>query len=170
MSAALPRDPIASVQANWEKSGWGEVSEPMATVTSIVRANQILTGRAEALLRPFDLTFARYEMLMVLRFARRPMAMSKASRVLQVHPTSVTAAAERLERDGLITKTPSPDDARTVLLAITEAGRELSEETTQILNRELFAQTGFTQREITTLNRILRKFRQKNGDFAEPLG
>lgn len=166
----LPRDPIAEAARNWERHGWAEVSQPMAAVTSIMRAQQILLGRAEGILKPFGLTFARFEMLTLLSFARgAQMPMNRASRLLQVHPTSVTSAVDRLERDGLVRRQPHPTDGRTVLLTLSDAGRELAREAAEALNEELFSSTGFTQRDLTSLNRILQKFRQRSGDFAAPL-
>eukprot|EP01032_Pedospumella_encystans_P009400 gene9401-biopygen7846 len=38
----------------------------MAMVTSLVRVQQLVMERIEAVLRPLDLTFARYEILMLL--------------------------------------------------------------------------------------------------------
>src|SRR5208282_1881291 len=43
----------------------------MAAVTSIMRAQQILLAELDALLRPYELTFARYEALVLLTFSRR---------------------------------------------------------------------------------------------------
>ena len=40
-------------------------------VTSVIRVEQILAGRAEDAVRPFGLTFARYEVLMLLLFSTR---------------------------------------------------------------------------------------------------
>ncbi|MEQ0807091.1 MarR family transcriptional regulator, partial [Mycobacterium tuberculosis] len=39
------RDPIAAARANWERSGWGDVSLGMVAVTSVMRAHQILLAR-----------------------------------------------------------------------------------------------------------------------------
>ena len=38
----------------------------MAAATSIMRAQQIVLARVDEALRPFDLTFARYEALVLL--------------------------------------------------------------------------------------------------------
>ncbi|WP_394159820.1 MarR family winged helix-turn-helix transcriptional regulator [Galactobacter valiniphilus] len=166
----LPRDPIAEAARNWERHGWGEYAEPMAAVTSIMRAQQILIGRAEAIMKGFGLTFARFEMLQLLSFARgSQMPMSRASRLLQVHPTSVTSAVDRLEKDGLVERTAHPTDGRTVLLVLTDEGRELARSAAEALNEQLFASTGFNARDVASLNRILQRFRQKSGDFAAPL-
>ncbi|RKW69920.1 MarR family winged helix-turn-helix transcriptional regulator [Galactobacter caseinivorans] len=170
MQDPLPRDPIAEAARNWERHGWGEVAEPMAAVTSIMRAQQILIGRAELIVKRYGLTFARFEMLQLLSFARgTQMPMNRASRLLQVHPTSVTSAVDRLEKDGLVRRTAHPTDGRTVLLVLTEEGRTLARGAAESLNEELFAKTGFSARDVASLNRILERFRHKSGDFAAPL-
>ncbi len=75
----------------------------MAAITAIMRTQQILLGRIETALKPFGLTFARYELLALLSFARSgALPMNKASALLQVHPTSVTNAVDRLQEAGLV--------------------------------------------------------------------
>ncbi len=69
MGTPLPRDPIADAQRNWERHGWGDVAAPMAAITAIMRTQQILLARIETVLKPFGLTFARYELLALLSFA-----------------------------------------------------------------------------------------------------
>ena len=81
----------------------------MAAVTSIMRAQAIVLARVEDVLRPLALSFARYELLMLLSFTRpRRDADVKASVRLQVHPTSITNAAARLESAGLVVRRPHP--------------------------------------------------------------
>ena len=65
----LPFDPIDRAARIWE-ARFGP-SPPMAAVTSIMRAQQILLGELDALLKPYELTFARYEALVLLTFSRR---------------------------------------------------------------------------------------------------
>lgn len=170
MPEPLPRDPIAGAERNWRRAGWGEVAAPMAAVTSIMRAQQILIGRAEAIVKPFGLTFARFEIIQLLSFTREEqMPMNKASRLLQVHPTSVTSAVDRLEKDGLVRRDAHPTDGRTVLIALTGEGRERARQCAEALNEHLFAESGFNARDVASLNKILARFRQKSGDFAAPL-
>ncbi len=64
-------DPIAQAQANWTQAGWGDVADGMVAVTSVMRAHQILLARVEASLRPYDLTFSRFELLRLLAFSRQ---------------------------------------------------------------------------------------------------
>jgi len=65
----LPFDPIARAAQTWEQR-FGR-SDAMAAVTSIMRAQQILLAELDAVLRPYGLTFARYEALVLLSFSRR---------------------------------------------------------------------------------------------------
>ena len=70
MSRPLDFDPIIEARRQWSAHGWQDSSDGMAAVTSIVRAQQIFLARIDAVLRPMDLTFARYEVLMLLLFSR----------------------------------------------------------------------------------------------------
>ncbi|AGL26209.1 MarR family transcriptional regulator [Mycobacterium tuberculosis CAS/NITR204] len=125
------RDPIAAARANWERSGWGDVSLGMVAVTSVMRAHQILLARVETALRPYDLSFSRFELLRLLAFSRiGALPITKASDRLQVHVTSVTHAIRRLEADGLVRRVPHPTDGRTTLVQITELGRSTVEDAT----------------------------------------
>lgn len=168
MGNPLPRDPIADARNNWERQGWGDVAAPMAAITAIMRTQQILIARIEAVLKPFGLTFARYEMLALLGFARGgALPMNKASALLQVHPTSVTNTVDRLESAGLVLRSPHPTDGRTTLLELTAEGRKLAKEVTAVLNDEIFGKSGFADEDVEDLNRILRRFRLNAGDFTE---
>ena len=62
-SSTDEHDPIALARANWEAAGWGDVADGMVAVTSVMRAHQILLARVETALRPYDLSFSRFELL-----------------------------------------------------------------------------------------------------------
>lgn len=84
----------------------------MAAVTSIMRAHQILLSQLDTLLKPHDLTFARYEALVLLTFSKTgALPLSKIGERLMVHPTSVTNTVSRLERAGLVRRMPNPATA-----------------------------------------------------------
>jgi DNA-binding MarR family transcriptional regulator len=162
----LEFDPIAEAQERWTLHGWGEAAEGMAAVTSLMRAQQIVLARVEAALRPYDVTFARYETLMLLRFSRRgSLPMSRISERLQVHQSSVTNAVDRLESVGLVARTPHPQDRRATLVALTTAGRVLTEKATETINREVFTTLGLTPADTRALTRILATLRRSAGDF-----
>lgn len=109
----LHLDPIEEAHRQWTKHGWGDVADGMAAVTSVMRAQQIMMARVEEVLKPSGLTFARYELLTLLTFTRTgALPMAKASARLQVHPTSVTNAVDRLETANLVRRVPHPSDRR----------------------------------------------------------
>ena len=99
----LSFDPIAEAERQWGLHGWTDQAPGMALVTSIMRLQQIFLSRADAVLRPLGLTFARYEVLMLLSFSRRgTLPLGKIGERLQVNAASVTNAVDRLEGDGLV--------------------------------------------------------------------
>lgn len=162
----LPFDPIDEAARHWRAHGWGEAADGMAAVTSIMRAQAIVLARVEDVLRPLELTFARYELLMLLMFSSKgAMPMTKASVRLQVHPTSITNAAARLEGAGLVVRRQHPTDRRTVLVEITDAGRALAAEATTRLNERVFTAPGLAGDDVHRLVGVLRELRLEAGDF-----
>ena len=98
MTPALPFDPIEAARGTWAERGWVDAADGMAAVTSVMRAHQIMLARVDDALRPLGLTFARYELLMLLQFSRTgSLPLSKIGSRLQVHPASVTNVVDRLE-------------------------------------------------------------------------
>ena len=167
-SVDLPVDPIAEARRQWEAHGWADAAPGMAAVTSIMRAQQIVLGRVEQVLRPLGLTFARYELLMLLAFSRQgSLPVSKASARLQVHPTSVTNAVDRLEAAGLVARRPHPTDGRGVLVEISEEGRALALRATDLLNREVFSDLGLSERRTASLVGAITELRRAAGDFSQ---
>ena len=100
-SQPLPFDPIAEARRHWIDR-WA-VGEHMAAATSLMRAQQLVLAAVEDELRPFGLTFASYEALMLLSFTRRgELPLGKMSERLMVHPASITNTVDRLEERGLV--------------------------------------------------------------------
>ena len=159
-------DPIAAAQTNWERAGWGDVADGMVAVTSVMRAHQILLARVENALRPYDLSFSRFELLRLLAFSRTgALPVTKASDRLQVHVTSVTHAIRRLEADGLVQRLPHPTDGRTTLVRITDLGRSTVEDATVTLNRQVFADIGMPPEQARALVGAIETLRRQAGDF-----
>jgi DNA-binding MarR family transcriptional regulator len=138
----------------------------MSAVTSIMRAQQILLARLNDTLKPFDLTFPRYEALMLLYYSRRgALPLGKISDRLQVHRTSVTNIIDGLERSGLVTREPHERDRRTTLAAITPKGRETAEAVTPILNEMRFGTAPLEESELRDITRIFERMRSDADGF-----
>jgi DNA-binding MarR family transcriptional regulator len=164
---ALPTDPVAEAARLWAEHGWADAVDGMALVTSVMRAQQIFLSRVDGVLKPFEITFARYEVLMLLHFSRRgSLPMSLISSRLQVHPTSVTNAVDRLEDAHLVRRGPHPRDRRTTLVHLTEAGRDVVQNATAELNREVFTNPGVSAGGARAVIGGLGELREQAGDFV----
>jgi DNA-binding MarR family transcriptional regulator len=154
-------DPIAEARRQWEVHGWVEAAPNMAVVTSVMRVQQLLLAKVDAVLRPHGLTLARYEVLMLLTFSSRgSMPLGKIGERLQVHPASVTNAIDRLERERLVRRAAHPTDGRTTLAMLTAKGRALADRATVDMNAL------FVSLDLPDLFEPLRDVRAAAGDFA----
>jgi DNA-binding MarR family transcriptional regulator len=161
-----PFDPIAEAFRQWA-ARWPEQADRMAAVTSVMRVQQLLLARVEDVLKPYGLTFAAYETLRLLAFARSgSLPMGKMGVRLMVHPAAVTNAVSKLEQRGFVRRRMSPVDRRVVLAVITEEGRALAEEATSALNAAAFGLPGLSQQEAADITGMLRTVRTVVGDVG----
>lgn len=166
-SRQLPFDPIAEARRQWNRHWGPEATPQMVAVTSIMRAQQILMLRLNALLEPLDLTFPRYETLMVLYYSRNgEMPLGKLSDRLQVHRASVTNVIDKLEDRGYVLRVAHEQDRRTVLARITELGRSTAEAATRTLNGAQFGAAPLDAAACEALFELLEPLRLDAGDFA----
>src|ERR1700759_5699503 len=122
---SLSFDPIGEARRHWEERWTEGAATEMVAVTSIMRVHQILMARLNDLLEPFELTFPRYEVLMLLHFSSRgSLPLGKIGERLQVHRTSVTNTIDGLEKIGMVRRVPHESDRRAVLAEILPAGRK----------------------------------------------
>lgn len=162
----LPFDPIAAARDHWVERGWTDSADGMAALTSVMRVQQIFLARVEAVLRPLGLTFARYELLMLLSFTRSgALPLGKIGVRLQVHAASVTNAVDRLEAQGLVRREAHAHDGRITLARLTPAGRRLATRATDRLNQEVFARLGLEPNQLDELFGVLAAVRERAGDF-----
>lgn len=170
MPEPLEFDPIDRAGELWQKH-WPdeppEVYAAMRAVTSIMRAHQILNAQLDATLRPFGITFSRYEALVLLVHSHDgALPLSKIGERLQVHATSVTNVIDRLEAAGLVRREPNPRDGRGTLAVITDEGRKVADKATAEFNSARFAMSALPASDLDALFRILRRLRVEAGDFA----
>lgn len=167
----LDFDPIERAGTLWERNWPNEpedVYHAMRAVTSVMRAHQILIAQLDSMLRPYGITFSRYEALVLLVHSRDgALPLSKIGERLQVHATSVTNVIDRLEAAGLVRREPNPRDGRGTLAVITEEGRKVAAKATVEFNNSRFATTALRLDDLHQLFDILRRLRLDAGDFVE---
>lgn len=164
----LPFDPIDEAARQWRARWPSAPIAAMRAVTSVMRTQQLLLGRLNDVLDEFDLTFARYEALMLLYFSRaQELPLGKMGARLQVHPTSVTNLIDGLQRSGLVERTPHPTDRRTTLATLTARGRATAEAATSALHEISFGTEPLRAEQLDAVAETLRILRWYAGDFAD---
>jgi len=139
----------------------------MRAVTSVMRVQQLWLGRLNEAVRPYGLTFARYEVLMLLYFSRAgALPLGKIGERLQVHPTSVTSLIDGLERHDLVRREPHPSDRRATLAAITPKGRRIALAATAALHAIRFGTPPLSDAQLELLAELLVEPRRAAGDFV----
>jgi DNA-binding MarR family transcriptional regulator len=153
-------DPIEEARRQWIEHGWIDAAKGMAVVISVMRVQQIYLARIDSILRPLDLTFARFELLTLLTFTSTgTLPMNKIGVRLQVHPTSITSSVDRLEAQGLVERRSHETDRRTTLVKILPTGRRIQKKAAAALNAGVFAKPGISNGELEQLYSILRTLR-----------
>ena len=160
----LPFDPIARAGDIWE-TRFGPAAA-MRVATSVMRAQQLLLARFDEILKPYELTFARYEALVLLHFSHAgELPLSVIGERLMVHPTSVTNIIGRLVVQGLVARRPNPEDGRGVLASLTPSGRAAVTKATDDLMADGFGLGMYDDATLDVLFDQLRALRVAAGDF-----
>lgn len=122
-----------------------------------------VTRVAEAHLREYlrvghATTLPRFDVMAALFRRRDGVTMSELSRMLLVSNGNATTVVDRLENDGLVRRTQSEADRRTVFVALTEAGlaqfETLASDHEREVNRVFNA---LSEAEIDVLTDILKR-------------
>src|SRR6188472_4593803 len=165
----MPKKPLGFDPIDEAARQWGlrwQAVDQMHAVTSLMRVQQLVLAELDDLLRAHGLTFARYEALVLLTFARAgSLPLGKMGERLQVHPTSVTSIVDRLESAGHVVRRRHPQDGRAVLAEITESGRAVVEAATADLVNARFALADVPASDLRQLSALLRPVREAAGDF-----
>jgi DNA-binding MarR family transcriptional regulator len=87
-----------------------------------------VTRMTESQLREFlrvehGSTLPRFDVMSALQRSRDALTMTDLSRMLLVSNGNTTAVVDRLENDGLVSRTPSAADRRVVHVSLTDEGR-----------------------------------------------
>jgi DNA-binding MarR family transcriptional regulator len=161
----LPFDPIERAGEIWSR----HIGDPtsMRLATSIMRVQQLISAELDAVLKPFGITFARYEVLVLLSFsATGRLPLSKIGERLMVHPTSVTNAMDRLQAQGLVRRVADETDRRRTFAELTDEGQRVLAASTAAIAAIDFAVPGLSADEQDQTYELLRRLRASAGDFS----
>lgn len=89
----------------------------------LLTCSTIIEQRVRGRLRDrFGITLPRFDVLAQLDRARDGLAMGELSKRLMVSNGNLTGLIDRLVQEGLVSRTPLPNDRRTHLVKLTETG------------------------------------------------
>jgi DNA-binding MarR family transcriptional regulator len=163
---AAPFDVVEASRRVWLEHWDPEAASGMAVFTAILRSYQLLSDQVDSVVRSYDLTFARYEVLTWLATdPESSLTLSWISKTLRIPPATVTNIIDRLEDDKLIRRVPHPSDARTTLAVITPRGRRLATAATRDLNSLVYERIGLPEERRTRLVQLLAELRASGNEF-----
>lgn len=132
---------------------------------------RLLKRRFEEEARSFGLTLPQWRALAQISLARDSSQAAIAA-ALDADPMTVSGILDRLEKRGLITRFPDPDDSRVKLTKVTPEGAELVTRARDV-GRIVFdaAMVGVAEKDRLALVRALGCVRENLlGDGAQPAG
>ncbi|KRE00326.1 MarR family transcriptional regulator [Bosea sp. Root381] len=126
----MPNDHIERLRGQWARELPDLDTSPMAILGRAYRLSNLVRPSIEAGFAAFDLDRGEFDVVSTLRRAGPPYTLTPTElyRSLMITSGGLTHRLLRLERAGLIRRQKSPDDGRSLLVALTEAGRERVEE------------------------------------------
>lgn len=166
-SPPVKRDLLEEARKVWDRFSWPGTDE-MIAATAIIRGQQVIVSRMDAILRPRGLSYSRFELLIILYASRAgQLPLGKVSQRLLIHPTSVTGLVDRLEKDGMVAREPNARDRRGVIARITDKGRAIVEELAPELGRQRFGFHNISAAEIKLVTIAIDPIRRSAGDIGE---
>jgi len=91
---------------------------------SLLGAAQAVEARIEASLSPLGLSLAKLNVLGILVGSNSPLTLGELAQKLACVRSNVTQLVDRLEADGLVRREADPEDRRSIMAVITDAGRD----------------------------------------------
>ncbi|MGW3242019.1 MarR family winged helix-turn-helix transcriptional regulator [Streptomyces sp. NPDC001070] len=142
----------------------GELSERDHAFYGLVWAGTTLTTHVDqALLRAHDLPMSWFEVMLWLRGQSEPVAASDLGAKTLLSRSQVSRVLDALQARGLTVRVPSPTDARSIRVELTDAGRRLFAEADATRRRalaELFDDR-LDEADIEALNAVWAKLKGK---------
>jgi MarR family transcriptional regulator, organic hydroperoxide resistance regulator len=106
------------------------------------------------LLEPLGLTHPQYLVMVTLWGTPEPLSVKRLSRRVQLEAPTLSPLLKRLESAGLVERRRDPADERSLLVRLTDRGRDLRAQAADV-PRTIIAQLGMSIPELESLQDIL---------------
>ncbi len=123
----------------------------------INRAARAFANRLATELRPFDVGIGQWAVLLHL-WSTDGMTQAQIARRVAIEQPTMVRTIDRMERDGLVARTPDPNDKRASRITLTERGWSLRDALVPLAaGVNATATATLTDDEVETLRRLLAK-------------
>ena len=155
-------DRVDEMVAEWhrERPDLGRALDAMGTIGRIGRLAVLGTRVVEAGMAEHDLSVGDFDVLAALRRSGEPYELkpSDLSRTLMLSPAGMTSRLDRLEQAGFVDRRMDPDDRRSFLVRLNDAGRaKVDAAVTDHVAREDALLSALSRREREALDDLLRR-------------
>ncbi|MEE7535306.1 MarR family transcriptional regulator [Klebsiella huaxiensis] len=130
MDKSPQTDAVDRILEQWQRERPDLDCSPMGPIGRLKRCAMLLEPRIEAAFIRHDLVRWEFDMLATLRRAGEPFVLSPTQlfSTLMITSGTMTHRLKALEKRGFISRQPNPEDARSLLVALTPEGRTLIDE------------------------------------------
>lgn len=132
MSSSAPStpsaaDPVDAITAQWATVRPDLDTVPMAVFGRIYRLSGTMAQRIDRAYKPYGVSRGEFDVLATLRRAGKPYTLSprRLSETLMLTTGGMTGRLDRLERAGLLSRSPDPHDRRGLRVTLSERGLEV---------------------------------------------
>jgi DNA-binding MarR family transcriptional regulator len=153
-------DSVDRIVAEWRLERPDLPVAPIEVLTRLGRVRTRIDDELAAVFAGYDLSPADFTVIAALRRAGVPYALAQSVLMARLGLTSGTVSVRlgRLEGKGIVTRTPSSDDARGVLVTLTDKGAQLFDRVAPVhLRNEDVLLSALTDVERDQLAGLLRK-------------
>ncbi len=157
--ARPPRDRIDEMVERWQDERGDLAFAAMGTIGRLGRLTSVGGRIIEDGMATHGLSVADFDVLAALRRSGEPYELKPTdlSRTLMLSPAGMTSRLDRLERAGWIERRMAPDDRRSLLVRLNDAGlAKVDEAVTGHVAREEQMLSALTARERDQLDALLR--------------
>jgi DNA-binding MarR family transcriptional regulator len=154
---------------DWARERWAAAGYPdpehFTAMAAVLRLSQIIGTGLDKALRDQELPRTAFLVLSTLQIATdQTLSMGQLSRRLILHPTTISLAVDQLQVKGLVERSPSPTDKRTILARLTDEGATSLRATTEAIRDARYGLDGVSERQAIALTEVVRGVRQALGD------
>ncbi|MCC9307358.1 MarR family transcriptional regulator [Kitasatospora sp. RB6PN24] len=159
-TVAVPPDAVDTITEQWSRIRPDLRTDAMAAFGRIYRLSRAMGDRVEKCYASFGIGRGEFDVLATLRRAGEPYTLSprELTRTLMLTTGGMTGRLDKLERAGLVTRSPDPHDRRGLRVTLTPTGLDIADRAAGAgLAVQQQALAGFSDEEVATLNALLRR-------------